>query len=160
MVCILSAAQSPLQAKLRPAIWLPGIKNLHSCNKRWQITELTPEICVQKVVNAVASLAENEKIVLHKVDRERNTVQIFSYTRAEWLDVVEIEFYPGQFSGTEGNARSFSSGFLPVWFPLSFVFNTIFFFVPFYDNQFNKKRLARIKQAMELDKLEEQYLIS
>ena len=32
----------------------------------------------------------------------------------------------------------------------------IFFFVPFYDNQFNKKRLARIKEAMHLDRLDEQ----
>ena len=40
-----------------------------------------------------------------QVDRDKNKVQIFSYTRAEWLDVVEIEFYPGQFSGTEGNVR-------------------------------------------------------
>ncbi|CAB3983047.1 Hypothetical predicted protein [Paramuricea clavata] len=125
MVCILSAAQSTLQATLRPAIWLPGIRSLHSCSERWEITELTPAICVQKVVDAIARLAEKEKIFLHKVDRERNIVQIFSYTKAEWLDIVEIEFYPGQFSGTEGKARSFSSGLLPVWVPLSFVFNTV-----------------------------------
>ena len=41
-------------------------------------------------------------IYVLKVDREKNIVQIFSYTKAEWLDIVEIEFYPGQFSGTEG----------------------------------------------------------
>lgn len=59
-------------------------------------------MCVQKVVDAVARLAEDEKIFLHKVDREKNFIQIFSYTKAEWLDIVEIEFHPGQFSGTEG----------------------------------------------------------
>ena len=27
-------------------------------------------------------------------------MQIFSYTEAEWLDIVEIEFQPGQERGT------------------------------------------------------------
>lgn len=30
----------------------------------------------------------------------RNFVQIFSYTEYEWLDIVEIEFQPGQERGT------------------------------------------------------------
>ena len=37
---------------------------------RWEITELTPAMCVQKVVDAVARLAEKEKIFLHKVMAE------------------------------------------------------------------------------------------
>lgn len=148
MLCCLSSIQAPIQGKLRPAVWLPGVRNLHSCHERWEINKLTPDVCVQKVVEAIAKLAENEKIFLHKVNRETKILQIFSYTKAEWLDIVEIEFRPGRYSGTEGFAKSFSTGLLPVWVPLSFLFNMIFFFVPFYDNQFNKKRLVRIKEAM------------
>lgn len=32
----------------------------------------------------------------------QNFVQIFSFTQAEWLDVVEIEFQPGRERGTLG----------------------------------------------------------
>ena len=35
-----------------------------------------------------------------KVRRNRYFIQIFSFTEAEWLDVVEIEFQPGQDKGT------------------------------------------------------------
>ena len=40
--------------------------------------------------------------IIFQVNRETFSIQIFSYTKAEWLDIVEIEFRPGQFSGTEG----------------------------------------------------------
>ncbi|XP_046839500.1 uncharacterized protein LOC124433766 [Xenia sp. Carnegie-2017] len=138
MVCILSLLQSNIQAKLRPAVWLPGVRNLHSCAERWEIPELVPEESLQKVIDAVARLAEMEDIYLHSVDREKNFVQIFCYTKAGWLDVVEIDLYPGRFQGTQGNARSFSTGLLPVWVPLSFLLNSIFFFVPFYDRNLNR----------------------
>lgn len=34
---------------------------------RWEIEDLTPNVCVQKVVDAIALLAEKEKIYLRKV---------------------------------------------------------------------------------------------
>lgn len=72
---------------------------------RWEIPELVPEESLQKVIDAVARLAEMEDIYLHSVDREKNFVQIFCYTKAGWLDVVEINLYPGRFQGTQGNVR-------------------------------------------------------
>lgn len=39
-------------------------------------------------------------IFIFQVQPGRNFVQIFSYTEFEWLDIVEIEFQPGQESGT------------------------------------------------------------
>lgn len=41
---------------------------------RWEITELTPAMCVQKVVDAIARLAEKEKIFLHKVMAQSSKV--------------------------------------------------------------------------------------
>ena len=39
----------------------------------------------------------------------RNFVQIYSYTEFEWLDIVEIEFQPGQERGTLGKVSIYHS---------------------------------------------------
>ena len=41
-----------------------------------------------------------------KVRPNKNFVQIFSFTQADWLDVVEIEFQPGQERGTLGKVMT------------------------------------------------------
>lgn len=143
--------QSPIQAAIRPAVWLPGIRSLHSKKETWIIPDATPEVCLENLVSAVALLGEREKIHIHKVRPNRNFVQIYSYTEFEWLDIVEIEFQPGQERGTLGKAHSFSTGVLPLMIPLAFLLNMVFFFVPFYDNNFNTMRLERIRCAMKLN---------
>ncbi|XP_071946520.1 uncharacterized protein [Antedon mediterranea] len=153
MVSFLSSLQGPIQAALRPAVWLPGIRSLHRHREKWVCSETVAEECVAKVIKAVDTvqlLDPKSTYQVHKVDEEHYFVEIFNYTWAEWLDVVEIEFRPGRESGSEAKCYSFSSGFLPTWVPFAFIFNCIFFFVPFYDNKFNSRRLARLREAMEL----------
>lgn len=149
--CCCAMWQSPIQAAIRPAVWLPGIRNLHSKKETWIIPDATPEVCLENLVSAVALLGEREKMHIHKVRPNRNFVQIYSYTEFEWLDIVEIEFQPGQERGTLGKAHSFSTGVLPLMIPLAFLLNMVFFFVPFYDNNFNTMRLERIRCAMKLN---------
>lgn len=43
---------------------------------------------------------------VYQVQSHKNFVQIFSFTQAEWLDVVEIEFQPGRESGTLGKVTA------------------------------------------------------
>ncbi|XP_070571756.1 uncharacterized protein [Ptychodera flava] len=153
MVCFLSALQAPIQAFLRPAMWIPGLNKLHSHRERWQCPDATPDVCINELVMAVSKADVTDKINTYRIkaiDTERCTCQIYSFTRAEWLDVVEIEFMPGREQGTEAEALSFSSGILPTWVPLCFLFNCIFFFFPFYDNQLNKKRLEHIRDCMSV----------
>ncbi|XP_071790429.1 uncharacterized protein [Asterias amurensis] len=124
MVCCLSVVQGPLQAKMRPAMWVPAIRLAHSHK-------------------------ENTYLV-SKVDREKFTIQILNWTLVEWLDVVEIEFKHGQEQGTEAECLSFSSGLFPTWFPLCFILNSIFCIVPFWDKHFNRDRLERLRLAMQI----------
>ena len=35
-----------------------------------------------------------------QVDRERTTIQVFTITKSQWLDVTEVEFQPGPEEGT------------------------------------------------------------
>ena len=56
----------------------------------------------------------------------RNFVQIYSYTEFEWLDIVEIEFQPGQERGTLGKVSIYHSQVIilsngkPLAMPLDF----------------------------------------
>lgn len=149
--CCCAMWQSPIQGALRPAVWIPGIRNLHSSNETWIIPEATPEVCLEHLTSAVDRLSETEKMHINKIQHGRNFVQIFCYTEAEWLDVVEIEFQPGQERGTLAEARSFSTGLFPLMIPFAFILNMIFFFAPFYDNKYNEMRLERIRQNMNLN---------
>ncbi|KAK2574567.1 hypothetical protein P5673_000754 [Acropora cervicornis] len=149
--CCCAMWQSPIQGALRPAIWLPKVRDLHSCYETWIIPETTPEVCLSNLIEAVDRLSETEKMHINKVQSHKNFVQIFSFTQAEWLDVVEIEFQPGRERGTLGKAKSFSTGLFPLMIPFAFLLNMIFFFVPFYDNKYNKMRLERIRSHMKLN---------
>lgn len=146
--CCCATAQAPIQAFLRPAVWIPGIRSLHSFRERWIIEGATPDRCLEDVCQAVAGVKTGEHLVVHKVDKTKNFVQIFSYTASNWLDVVEITFRATSAHKTEGEAYSFSSGVLPVCCPLSFVFNCIFCLAPFWDNNFNERRLRELRNAM------------
>ncbi|XP_071496879.1 uncharacterized protein [Diadema antillarum] len=152
--CFLSAIQSPIQAFLRPAIWIPGLNRLHSHREQWVSLSATADQLTEELVQAVDRVAEADPRTTYKitkVDKEKHRVQIFNWTWAEWLDVVEIEFRDGANGGVEAKCHSFSSGFLPTWVPLCFLFNVILFFIPFYDNKFNSTRLERLRSALVTD---------
>lgn len=148
--CCCANAQAPIQAFFRPSVWIPGVKNLHSFRERWIIDGATPDKCLEDVTQAVEKVDTGEHLVVNKVDKERHFIQIFSFTAANWLDVVEIRFHATSEKRTEGDAYSFSSGLIPVCCPLSFVFNAIFCWVPFWDHNFNQRRLMELKKAMSI----------
>ena len=98
--CCLARAQAPIQAFLRPAIWLPGVRRLHLAAEDWLI-RATPEQSLEKLLEGVAEIAESEHLEVRKVDRGRCFVQVFSFTPGcNWLDVVEVHFRPGKEEGT------------------------------------------------------------
>ncbi|KXJ21865.1 hypothetical protein AC249_AIPGENE12180 [Exaiptasia diaphana] len=143
--------QSPIQAILRPAMWLPGVKKLHSARETWILPQATVDVCVDKLIEAVDELGEKEKMHVNKVNRNKNFVQIFSFTNNEWFDVVEIEFQPGRESGSIAKARSFSTGLFPTCCPCALILNVIFCFAPFLDKGVNTARLERIRTHMRLE---------
>ena len=49
---------------------------------------------------------------------------------------------------TTVQARSFSTGLIPACCPLAFLFNCLFFWVPFSGNGFNSHRLDAIKKSV------------
>ena len=148
--CCCAACQAPIQAFIRPAVWIPGIRNLHSRRERWIIEGATPERCLEDVAQAVEKVKTGEHLVVHRMDKTKNFIQIFSLTKANWLDVVEIKFQATSAAERiEAEAYSFSSGFLPVCCPLSFLFNAIFCIAPFTDRGLNERRLKELRSVMD-----------
>ena len=150
--CCCATAQAPIQAFLRPAVWIPGVRNLHSFREMWIIEGATPERCLEDVKQAIEKVSEKvetgEHLMVHKIDMAKNFIQIFSFTASNWLDVVEIRFRAISAQKTEAEAYSFSSGLVPVCCPLSFVFNALFCWVPFWDHNFNERRLKELRSCM------------
>lgn len=147
-VSLPSMLQASLQAMLRPAMWLPGVRNLHCHKVTWQSDR--PQLDVlAALVNAVQQIKATDDTGafydIHKVDKDKFFLRVFCFTRAEWLDVVEIEVLKDQIE-----AKSFSSGLFPLIIPFAFLLNLVFFWVPFYDNKFNQNRLDLFKHYTDM----------
>ena len=67
-VCQLARAQASIQAKMRPGMWLPGVRNLHMARQIWEIKG-TPDECVDKMVAAVDAVPQEELMEVSKVCR-------------------------------------------------------------------------------------------
>ncbi|XP_033748002.1 uncharacterized protein LOC117333004 [Pecten maximus] len=150
MVCITSVLQAPIQSFLRPAMWVPGCNKLHSHKEIWRSDSVGADALLEDIINTVPDLTECDSTgstyVVNKVDEERGFVRIFAFTWANWLDVMEFTL-----RGNKLQARSFSSGFLPLSIPFAAILNCVLFWIPFYDKKFNRTRLDALREAMSAD---------
>eukprot|EP01147_Barroeca_monosierra_P007468 gene7468-544_t len=137
-------AQSGIQTTLRPALWLRPLAHLHSSRKTWSLKNVSIVDAKHQILEAAVKQAS--RFQLAEPQTRGNTIQILSYTKAEWLDVIEFEL---QQSGSSVLvvAHSFSSGLFPVCIPGAPILNMALCFVPFLDHGFNKKRLDAFMQA-------------
>ncbi len=65
-VCQLATAQAPCQACLRPAMWVPGVRNLHMAKETWLI-KMNPTEVLDKLVDVVENFNKAELMKVHKV---------------------------------------------------------------------------------------------
>ena len=64
--CEIAKCQAPIQACLRPSMWLPGARNLHSARETWEI-KAGIETSMEKLVSGVESIDTTECLMVHKV---------------------------------------------------------------------------------------------
>ena len=65
-VCQIARAQAPIQAALRPAMWVPGLRNLHMARETWVI-KMALDQALDKLVAAVEGIDKAELMEVHKV---------------------------------------------------------------------------------------------
>jgi len=133
-------------------MWTPGVRRLHMAGESWLIQANRDE-CLEKLLEGVETITEEEHLEIHKVDREKYYVEIFSFTPGcNWLDVVEVTFRAGDLPDTTiGEVVSFSSGLFPACIPFSFLCNICCFCAPFSGNGFNTRRVEAIRKCIHLD---------
>lgn len=66
--CQIAVAQAPIQACLRPGMWCPGARNLHSARETWRISA-GMEAAMDKLVAGVPEIETEEHLVVHKVSK-------------------------------------------------------------------------------------------
>ncbi|KAH9502442.1 hypothetical protein Btru_075690 [Bulinus truncatus] len=148
---IVARVQSVIQCPLRPGVWLPGIRNLHSHREKWKFNNDSITANLEAVVKALDDVIHEDKSrsywVINKKDIRitKGFLQVFVYTKAEWLDIIEIKF-----TGKNAEVWSFSSGFLPLCIPLACFFNLFLFWIPFLDMKLNRHRINKIVSALHI----------
>jgi len=151
----LSRGQGAVQAVIRPAMWFPGLRAIHQFQETWLLGDTDQEKGADTLAEGVRNMSHEEYIFqLKKVNHEKkySFIEIHCYTRARWLDVVEITFRQSKtHKQTVAIARAFSTGIFPVSVPAAPLLNALFFWLPFSDNQFPEEVwLTEIKKASGL----------
>ncbi|KAH3877434.1 uncharacterized protein LOC127871785 [Dreissena polymorpha] len=147
MVTLSTGLQAPVQALMRPSVWLPCCNRLHQWSEIWNVSCSSNEL-VDAILEAIRSIQREstETWDVHKVCRETGFMRLFVFTRLEWLDVIEISPC-GEHSY---QVVSFSSGFLPLFVPFACVINLALFWVPFYDMRINERRTDLLRSSINL----------
>lgn len=107
---------------VRPAMWVPGLNKLHSHRDVWFLPGQPPAEATAACEQVLRDLADSLPVIVAK--SSNNFVRGYSYTKAEWLDVIELRVSAHQ-DGSMVKAVSFSSGFLPTAIPLAPLLNMV-----------------------------------
>ncbi|XP_052802002.1 uncharacterized protein LOC128232473 [Mya arenaria] len=149
MVTLVALLQAPVQGLLRPAMWLPCFHRLHSHTETWRV-DVEPAGFVKALQETVCALNDRgdfrETFDIHRVSADGGFVRLFAFTRAEWLDVVEVT----RTNNGTYTVTSFSSGLFPLIIPFACILNLAMFWVPFLDNGCNKRRLQEVRSSLAI----------
>mmetsp|Transcript_22669 Transcript_22669/g.31682 ORF Transcript_22669/g.31682 Transcript_22669/m.31682 type:complete len:219 (-) Transcript_22669:277-933(-) len=171
-ITCMSRWQAPIQAFLRPGMWIPGCRAIRYYAEKWTLScecDTALESFIKSVeyfkVNKGEGTLGNEKIIIRENDAKRHKATIYCFTKtAEYLDVVEVCFSESSSlagkDSQEGRGkcnatiRSFSSGFIPTLIPLAPLLSVVFFFIPFAGNDpksgtfTNNTRVRQLREHM------------
>lgn len=133
--------QSKIQAYLRPAEWISGIKKFHFYERQWKIKNIANE-------NILETLKTNlEKVNLDIRDITKTqygyTIEAWFLTdKMSWLNVFNFDI---DLSKTTINTKGLSTGLFPITTPFAPILNIIFFWFPFDDWKVNQKIINQIQ---------------
>lgn len=150
MPCFPATLQAPVKGFCQPAVWMPGVKNLHSHTECWKL-DGDPTHCVDETLIAVELLNELEhpnEYYVNKFRYDIHWVQIFCYTPTGWLDVMEITFLSAGGNSSIAKVVSSSTGVLPAWLPFGFLCDMLLCWLPFSDHGSNSVRCQSLREVL------------
>ena len=137
-------------------MWTDYNKNMHfPCWQCWQLEDWTKKlakqnklISLQKILKKPILIKGTILFTLSKmiiiIHLSVYTIFIISLVTSDDVIMHHIIYS----TVTHAEARSYSSGLFPACCPLAFIFNCLFFWVPFSGNGFNIHRLEAIRKAI------------
>jgi hypothetical protein len=128
----LVSLQAAVQAWLKPAMWVPGVRSFHSEQHEWRVA--APAGQVLEAVLAAAGELSRRGWSQYEVDKAGRRVVLNYLTKvACWLDQVELRFEEAGPSSTVVRVHAYSTGMLPLLIPLAPLLNILLIFFPFLD---------------------------
>ncbi|XP_076802134.1 uncharacterized protein LOC143446401 [Clavelina lepadiformis] len=150
MPCFPGMLQAPVKGFLRPGVWMPCARDFHQHVESWKIDD-DPTHCLEEILIATENLNEVEhptEFYVNKVRYDDSWVQIFCYTPAGWLDVMEIDLCKYGENMSLAKVVSFSTGLLPAWLPFGFLCDMALCWCPFRDNGSNEMRCQSLREVL------------
>jgi len=150
--------QAALQAKLKPAMWIPGMNCLHSARQKWNSVAPAEQVykelvaIVKKWEKSADKQGETYKIVEHTA--KEMTLKVHCFSKLKWLDVLEVKVEVGpDMGGAVVNASSYSTGAAPLILPpyVGVFASAFLFWVPFVDFGSNKQRLEHLRSLLKVE---------
>jgi hypothetical protein len=127
----LVSAQARLQARLKPASWVPGVRWFHSESAEWRVQGTPVEALMDKVWSAAAELS-SRGWSQHEQDKVGKRIVLNALTQGlKWLDQVELRFAEVEGGWTQVRVRGYSTGLLPMVVPLAPLLNVLLCLFPF-----------------------------
>ena len=143
---LLMRVQTMFQARLKPAQWVPFIRNLHRYKMNLGTFESIDEA---KIISAVKKSKLIPQLPLKQESKNKYTLYAYFYTKIGWLDIVTLKINIDE-SKNETSIYGIgeSTGLLPLTIPFAPFFNILFCWFPFQDFGKNKKYLKTIQKNL------------
>ncbi|XP_055357658.1 uncharacterized protein LOC129602608 [Paramacrobiotus metropolitanus] len=148
--------QAHLQAKWKPATWIPCFCDFHSAKQKW-VSNKSAEEVHGEIVSALKKLehakdnVSGDKFEVIKADNKKLEVVAHCFSKNKWLDIVDIKTEIGpDMGGAVVRAGSSSTGAAPLILPpyIGVLTSAALFWLPFSDFGSNVKRLDRLRSMV------------
>uniref|UniRef100_A0A7S2RFA6 Uncharacterized protein n=1 Tax=Mucochytrium quahogii TaxID=96639 RepID=A0A7S2RFA6_9STRA len=142
------SCQGSIQTKLRPATWIPGIRNPHSEVQSWTFD--ADVATSMKYVWEAANDLTTTGYIPRVFDKDTEVIVVDCLTKnAKWMDQLRFAFKFCEEGKTDCQVFGSSTGFLPLIFPLAPVLNVFLCWIPFLDQGVCGKEMGKLGQQVE-----------
>lgn len=132
----ISAIQGPLQDVIAPGHWIGQFAGLNSKTEKWEFPSSSPGEVSSALVEVLNELTPERRAKLlipnFKISgADANHVHVITWTKAEWLDSLDVKLKERGSGGCDATASFYATGFLPTSIPLAPLVNVGFAWFPF-----------------------------
>lgn len=122
----MSSLQGPMQDFLAPGHWLGQFTGLNSRTETWEFLANSPAEVSAALVEVFNELTpeRRDKLLIPEFtisQADAAQVHVLTWTKAEWLDTLDVRFSNARFpgTGTVATACFYATGFFPTSVPLA-----------------------------------------